>query len=290
MNASVSRPASVGDAIFMDEIGIEIGILGDYRLKCAYQPIFRRDGGLLRPVAVEGSLVAFLDGERVDWSSFVGDVSRADRSFVDRLGRTLYLRNHRNIGVPELDLLFTCDPIPDGDADRWPGPMELLAGRLDQIELDPARLVCEITDSVWLDREALLDLASGMRRHGMRIAVGDFGSGHATLERIGLVKPDIVTIDETWFRRLCEDEGTVRLFGPIAATFRQLGSKVLVGGIETAAQLRVALDGGADLVQGSLLAAPALAGTVLDEAPVRVEKALNTGGKVVPLFGKHKHR
>ncbi|BCH23794.1 diguanylate phosphodiesterase [Mesorhizobium sp. L-8-10] len=291
MNAQASRPVSVNDAIVTDEIGIEFGVMGDYRLKCAYQPIFRRDAAHLRPVAVEGTQIAFLEGERAEWPSFMADVSRADRSFVDRLGRTLSLRNHRNIGLPEMDLLFTSDPIPDGDVDRWPGPMALLPGRLEEIDLDPARLICEINDAVWLDREALLDLATGLRRAGLRIAVGDFGSGHATLERIGLVKPDIVTIDEAWFHRLCEDEGTVRLFGPIAATFRQLGSQVLVSGIETPAQLRIALDGGADLLQGPLLSTPALAGSTFDETPLLIEKLLRTSGKVVPLFGKNnKHK
>ncbi|RUY88379.1 EAL domain-containing protein, partial [Mesorhizobium sp. M7A.F.Ca.CA.001.12.2.1] len=49
--------------------------------------------------------------------------------------------------------------------------------------------------------------------------------------------------------------------------------------------LRVALEGGVDLLQGFLLARPALAGTVFEEEPLNIDTLLGTGGNVVPLFG-----
>jgi len=176
------------------------------------------------------------------------------------------------------------------DLEKSLGEMHVMARQLQEIELDPTLLICEITEAAALDQETLLELMSEMRRHGIRIAVDDFGSGHSTFERVGLFKPDIVKIDGAWFRRLCEDESTARLFGPIAATFRHLGSKVLVEGIETAAQLRVAVEGKVDLLQGFLLARPALAGTIFEEAPVPMDRLFDAEAKIVPLFGKHQRR
>lgn len=287
MSAPVHGSGRISDAIFVDEIGIEIGIHGDYRLKTAYQPIFRRDGGLLLPVAVEGLAIPFRQGRMVPTSALLNDETSEQRSFFETLCRTLNLRNHRNIGLPSLELFFNCDPVVDGDSQRWPGALDSLAHRLGEIELDPAMLICVITEASSLDHAVLLEQVREMRRLGMRIAVDDFGSGQSSFERIGLIKPDIVKIDRAWFGRLCEEDGTARLFDPIAATFRQLGAQVLVGGIETAAQLRVAVDGGADLLQGLLLAPPALAGTVFDAAPVLIEGLLSQPHKVVPLPGMH---
>src|SRR5690606_14488854 len=55
----------VGAALFRDEVGIEYGIYGDYRLKSAYQPIFAPRGGDLAPVAVEALLQPQLLGQPV---------------------------------------------------------------------------------------------------------------------------------------------------------------------------------------------------------------------------------
>jgi len=56
-------------------------------------------------------------------------------------------------------------------------------------------------------------------------------------------------------------------------------------GIDTAGQLRIALDAGADHFQGDFLACMAPAGSVFDERPVPIAALLDTGGKVVSLRG-----
>lgn len=51
MTPTSGRPVVVGEAIFVDEIGIEIGVCASaYRLKSAYQPIFSRVGDFMRPL------------------------------------------------------------------------------------------------------------------------------------------------------------------------------------------------------------------------------------------------
>ena len=44
--------SGAGTAIFVDEIGIEVGIVGEFRLRASYQPVFTRRGDLLSAVAV----------------------------------------------------------------------------------------------------------------------------------------------------------------------------------------------------------------------------------------------
>ncbi|RUT80621.1 EAL domain-containing protein, partial [Mesorhizobium sp. M7A.T.Ca.US.000.02.2.1] len=47
------RRRNVGDAIQVDEVGIEYGIYGEFRLRSAYQPIFAPRGRSLHAVAAE---------------------------------------------------------------------------------------------------------------------------------------------------------------------------------------------------------------------------------------------
>ena len=65
--------------------------------------------------------------------------------------------------------------------------------------------------------------------------------------------------------------------------YRSSGAQVLVDGIATETALRVALDSGAELFSGPLLAPPALAGDVFPDAPLPIE-ALLAERRVIPLF------
>jgi len=60
---------------------------------------------------------------------------------------------------------------------------------------------------------------------------------------------------------------------------------VLVEGIEQPAQLGVALEAGADLLQGLLLARPVLTGTLFSAEPLEINELLRPAAKVIPLFG-----
>jgi EAL domain-containing protein (putative c-di-GMP-specific phosphodiesterase class I) len=99
------------------------------------------------------------------------------------------------------------------------------------------------------------------------------------------VQPDIVKIDGTWFAEFCRHAAAERFFRPLVSTLHDRGAKVLVEGVENATHLRVALDGGVDLLQGFYLARPALAGTLFDEEPLSIDRLLGRDSNVVPLFG-----
>lgn len=285
MNGSIGNPSSMADAIHVDEVGIEMGVLGDFRLKSAYQPVFRREAGELRPVAIEGKVAPFLHGEPVPALDFLDKVPAERRMFVESLCNTLHLRNHPNVGLPWLELFVSYNPRGSSE---FLQEMAAMAATLEEIELDPRQVVCEISEAAALDQETLQALSHEIRRHGMRVAIGDFS--HSPGGEVGAFRPDIVKIEGAWFRRLCEDDGTARLFSPVAATFRQLGAQIFVGGIETVTQLRVAIDGKADLLQGRLLSPPALAGTLFDEDSLSLDRLLDTPDKVVPFFGKRQRR
>jgi len=282
MIRSGDRRRHAGDAIFADEIGIEYGIYGEFRLKSAYQPIFMPSGRLLTAVAVEALVEPHRAGRPVAPAVFFDGVPAGDRLLVETMCRMLHLRNYRNVGVDGLDLFFNYNPLINDHLGRALAEIRLMTRHLGDLGLHPAMLVCEITEQA-ADDKVLISLVREMRRDGFRIAIDDFGTGHSTEERIGLLLPDIVKIDGAWFAEFCRHAAAERFFRPLVSMLHDRGAKVLVEGIEQSVHLRVALEGGVDLLQGFLLARPALAGTIFNEEPLRIDTLLDADNKVIPL-------
>ena len=275
-------------ALLVDEVGIETGIYGKYRLKTAHQAIYGREGANLALLGVEARVAPLLGGRAVTPAEFFEETPRADRAFVEALCRTLHLRNQRNLGVDDPDrfeLYLTIDPrhdAPDGVA-------QALASAADEAGVPAGKITCEILDAASLDARALALLARELRSHGMHVSVAEFRVGQPAVDRIAQIAPDLVKIDGVWFRDVQESAATAQLFPAVINAFRSFGAKLLVQGIETPAELQGALEAGVDYLQGMLLAPAALAGVPVDEDPQPIEALLRTGGRLTGL-GRNHHR
>lgn len=287
----VKRAQSVDEGILVDEVGIQYGRYGPFVLKTLYQPIFRPAPEGLVPRGVEGLIKPFVAGAPVPAKSFLSQIPDDDRLFIECMCRALHLRNYANIGVEGLRLFFNFDPHVHDDVELTVEQIRSMANWLEDIELPPHLLVCEITETEAIDAETLTRLAAEMRLHNIRLAIDDFGVGHSTLERVEMIEPDIVKIDGSWFRRIAGASPAVGLLEALVAGLQRTGTEVLIEGIQTAGELRVALDSGADLLQGYHLARPALAGTIFDPEPRQLAELLGGPSNVVrlvPAEGKHK--
>ena len=282
MSAGGGGQIGLDDAIIVDEIGLESGCYGLYRLRSLCQPIFKRRERTLKMVAAEATVRPYLAGEEVPSEVFLAAVADDDQDFIGRMGLALSLRNHRNIGIDGLDLVVDPEGFePDTLTDRIRLVVEELAGA----ELDAGSVVCALGEHSASDKTLLSRIAGEMRGRGLRIAVGDFGAGHWTDEAVDTLRPEIVRIAGDWFRQVCRDATTVRLFEAVVSRLRERQSKVLVTGIESGEQLAVALQAGVDLLQGPHLAAPVLVGTVLSETPLSIAEKLGEARRIIPLFG-----
>jgi EAL domain-containing protein (putative c-di-GMP-specific phosphodiesterase class I) len=282
MTRRSERRRDVRSAIFADEIGIEYGVHGEFRLRSTYQPIFAPVEGGLRPVAVEAHVEPHHSGRAVSPAAFLEAVADEDRLFIEAVCRALNLRNFRNIGVSDLDLFFGFAPKMNDHPARVLSELRLMMGGLEEVELHPAMLVCAIGEHAAPSDRVLAAIVREMRRSGVRIAADGFGAGHSSEERLTLIGPDIVRIDGAWFSLLCRYPAAARLFRTLAGLLHERGIRVLVEGIDDAAQLRIALDSGADLLQGRLLGRRVLAGTFLDEEPIELARLLAGDGAAAP--------
>lgn len=119
------------------------------------------------------------------------------------------------------------------------------------------RVIIEITEHASVaDYPPLLQARADLRRHGIRVAVDDAGSGYSSFRHIVALAPDIIKIDRELITGIDEDAALQAMVGSLVLYALQSNSVVVGEGVETAAELdRLALLG-VDAVQGYLLSRP----------------------------------
>ena len=95
------------------------------------------------------------------------------------------------------------------------------------------------------------------RELGCAIAMDDFGLGRSNFERIVALRPDIVKIDRSIQTAAVGDAKSRRMLPSIIELLHESGAQVSVEGVESAREALVAMESGADQVQGHYFAAPA---------------------------------
>jgi diguanylate cyclase (GGDEF)-like protein len=140
-----------------------------------------------------------------------------------------------------------------------------VAAALEQSELDPGRLVLEITEGVMLrDPENSVATLKELRTLGVQLALDDFGTGYSSLCHLRSLPIDWLKIGMPFMDGLEEggsDRAFIRMVLDLAATL-ELG--VVAEGIESAGQLASLQELGCDFGQGFYLGSP----TALDLVPV----------------------
>jgi len=121
------------------------------------------------------------------------------------------------------------------------------------------RIIFEFTEAERLDTDHILHILRSYRAMGFQTAIDDFGAGYAGLGLLSKFQPDIVKLDMDLIRDI--DTSTVKqtIVGSILGMLRDLGVTPLCEGVETVGEYELLRSLGVDLMQGYLLAKPALA-------------------------------
>ncbi|MFC5386058.1 EAL domain-containing protein [Aquamicrobium segne] len=265
------------DAIFVDEIGVEYAIYEKFRLRSAYQPIFAPRGELLRMVAVEAIVEAHHEGKSVHPATFLEMIGQDQRSYITALCQALHMRNFCNLALDDVRLFFdfACDPAADDGAISQ---LRQIAGRLEELGLHPKMLMCQINAAPGVDARFLDGILGEMRATGLGVALNGFGVAQGGEALLDLVRPDIVRIDGPLFALLCTSTRAGSLLARLIAALHAHGVQVLVESIVSPHQLQVALEAGADFLQGVLLAKPLATGAFFDHGPLVAASLLPRAG------------
>jgi EAL domain-containing protein (putative c-di-GMP-specific phosphodiesterase class I) len=256
----VSRSVALAHIVRQSD-GTANGVWGIFTLKSAFQPIFAFHNGKLEITAFEGLLRPFRNGEGISPGAFFHAVPAQDRLHVENLSRDLHLLNAGACLDRRTRLFVNFDPSVFGEREVAANALRDMRLVLHEAEIEPERVVCEITEQKTSSQAALHMFVQALRDHGFAIAIDDYGAEESGIERINALEPDIVKFDAHWITHLMRSGPGFALLQAMVAQFEGRGIATLFEGIEEPWQLELAEKCGTSMVQGFVLARPQIAPT-----------------------------
>lgn len=224
--------------------------IGEHRLKLYYQPKLRaRDQalagaeGLVRWEHEDGLLVPsqflpLLDAERM-----TALTRHVMRQCVRELAAEPWL--------PPISINLESFMLKDS------GLLRLLLDELSLWEVDPARVVIEVTENGLVSSlDSLCPEFTELRERGVRIAMDDFGTGQSSLAQFKGLPLDELKIDRSFIADLAVSESSRYLTRMMIDLGHFFGLSVVAEGVETAQAARVLAELNCDLLQGFYFAPP----------------------------------
>lgn len=174
---------------------------------------------------------------------------------VDRLARRLHLANFARGAAPTGWINLNIHPeiflhAPKLGHDRFTSRL------LEELQLPGHRLVLDVNEHGPADDGQLSASAAYFRHTGCLLAFDDFGDGPLNIDRIVLIRPEIVKLHRCRLIQAQSDPAFRRLLKPLVSLIHDAGALVLQEGVETAAEVEVAMAADIDLVQGHYLGRP----------------------------------
>lgn len=141
--------------------------------------------------------------------------------------------------------------------------------RLKDIFPGKRRLLFEVSESEAISNfELMLKSCEYLNKYSMGIAADDFGKGFSSLERIILIRPQLIKFDRSIIQAIDKDLVKQAYVSGIVNAAKILGTTILAEGVETWSEAFVLQKLGIDLIQGFLLHRPQLAQGILGQLTV----------------------
>jgi len=120
-----------------------------------------------------------------------------------------------------------------------PGLDELVADVCAAHELEPGRLIIELTETALAEEPVgASDVLERMHERGVRLAIDDFGTGHSTLARLGQTPFEMIKLDQTFVAAIGgADQRLGQIVQATGVVARALKLHTVAEGVETRAQL-----------------------------------------------------
>ena len=110
---------------------------------------------------------------------------------------------------------------------------------LEDSGIEPGRLCLEITETAMMaDPGAIGETLSALKALGVRLAVDDFGVGHASLRQLRALLPvDTLKIDKSFVDGITDDADDAAIVEGVVRLAHSLGLQAVAEGVETAEQV-----------------------------------------------------
>lgn len=270
LKVRAATPSPLGTAITSPAIDIK-DILTNHRLVACFQPIVSVNGGGLR--GVEGLSRATLpDGSGLisPLALFAAAAEQDMQIELDRSCRDNILRTFKACAGQNGDTLLFIN-LDSSILDKVVGS-NYLVNMVRQLGFAPEDIVIEINETQVQDTALLQQFVQTYRRHGFLLALDDVGAGCSNLDRLSLVRPDIVKTDICLARNIDRDFYVKEVFRSLVKLSTKIGALVVAEGVETQEEAVQVLSLGAQMIQGYCFSRPV---PLQDIEPVRIAKEMN---------------
>jgi len=218
-------------------------------LELHYQPVFGAD----MRVRSHEALLRWRHPVRgmIPPIQFIGIAEESD--LIDKLGEWVVRRASADLAVLGTPVAVNVSPaqLRRSDFARQLGAIVAEAG------IDPTRLIVEITENVPMVAGAVEQAnLDAIRALGLKVAIDDFGAGHASLQYLRGFAFDIIKIDRSYVANLGDNRIDAMIVGAICDIARSLQVDVIAEGVETEQQLEMLRRAGCTAFQGYLLGRP----------------------------------
>lgn len=228
----------------------EAGGLGE--LSVDYQPVVRlADGGL-------DSLEAFIRWDhrtlgRVPPAGFVR-LAESNRGIDDITRLVLrdacsHLQRHTPGALPAMSINLSQRGL------RIPDFVDDARRVFDETGVDPGRLLCEISESILLEGDAIVSIRA-LQELGVRLSIHDFGTQSCSIQRLREFGVDQIKIAHEFIGAVDREPRDLEVVKGIVALGEALLLEVVAKGVERATQAAALRAAGCHAVQGYLVARP----------------------------------
>lgn len=122
--------------------------------------------------------------------------------------------------------------------------------------VNPSNIVIEISEKKVEGNAALKKFADSYRKYGFMVALDDVGSESSNIDRILLVKPDIIKIDISLVKNIQNDFYKQGVFKSLVNMSNKIGALVIAEGAETEEEAIQILRLGGHMIQGFFFSEP----------------------------------
>lgn len=140
--------------------------------------------------------------------------------------------------------------------------VDTIKGAIDRTGFDPSQVELEITESVFLSDERLVDVLKSFQAIGMRVVIDDFGTGFSSLSYLRALPFDKIKIDRSFVSEMMISPDARAIVKAITMLAHELGMAIVAEGVENEHQVDILREFGCDQLQGYLFSKPIEAGAV----------------------------
>lgn len=140
----------------------------------------------------------------------------------------------------------------------------------------PRNIVIEISENSYLDSATLKRFADNYRQWGFMIALDDVGTGFSNMDRILLVRPDIIKIDYSLVKGIDHDFYKQGVFKSLVVLANKIGALTVAEGVETEEEAIHVLKLGGHMIQGFYFSTP---GVIENTSNIYINPKIDLLGK-----------